>query len=45
MVLWVRPGDKATIKSMEKTKKGEASQIKCENHVALLLRHQRARPL
>jgi len=42
MVLWVQPGDKATIKSMEKcivseTKKGEASQIKCENHVDLLL--------
>jgi len=37
-----RSGDKATIKSMEKciiseTKKGEASQIKCENHVDLLL--------
>ena len=38
MVLWVQPGDKATIKSMEKciiseTKKGKASQIKCENHL------------
>jgi len=42
MVLRVRSGDKATIKSMEKriiseTKKGEASQIKCEKHVDLLL--------
>ena len=42
MVLRVRPGDKATIKSTEKciiseTKKGEASQIKSENHVDLLL--------
>jgi hypothetical protein len=27
------------------TKKGEASQIKCENYVDLLLWHQRARPL
>jgi len=42
MVLWIRPRDKATIKSMEKsiiseTKKGEASQIKCENLVDLVL--------
>jgi hypothetical protein len=42
MVSLVRPEDKAAIKSMEKctnseTKKGEASQIKCENYVDLLL--------
>ena len=42
MVLQVRPGDKATIKSMgnaliPRQKKGETSQIKCENHVDLLL--------
>jgi len=42
MVLRVRPGDKATMNSVEKciiseTKNGEASQIKCENHVDLLL--------
>jgi len=50
MVLRIQPGDKATIKSMEKcfiseTKRGEASQIKCENHFDLLLWHQRAHPL
>ena len=41
MMLRVRPGDKATIKSMhhprDPPKKGEASQIKCEKHVDLLL--------
>ena len=50
MLLRVWPGGKATIKSMEKciiseNKRGEASQIECENHVELLLWHQTARPL
>ena len=50
MVLQVQPRDKAIIKSIEKciiseTKKDEASQIKCENHVDLLLLLQMAHPL